>query len=517
MTANMGDDAIIVFGPSVTLAKSWVVSDLPHGVSCGNEVALQGPLPSAGSDAARGRTSESAPPSDRTIVLHAVSDPARSKHSNESSKGLVSSTSDQETERPRPVHPTESIIHRAAATFEELETNGPTTFMRKVWDTAPPDTMFDLVSVCELETDRERRRKHPEVPLHITRAKFMRDIGLTDDDLKPPPCAESSDGAQAHSSIFVVDDANRAYYGHPEDAAWRAFFTRIGRPLEDFQWLKTTVFVTDETHEELQIAAAVEASEATRCDGTETVAPMSSAAPIGSSNPYPLDHVINLQPDPAGAGSSPLRCIEKSPRRQLLASYRSVHPRPAELSFYYSNDGITGYGEASAASTTSLSPIVPLFSGTPGGDVQLALTATDTTTATRRRLDESYETAGGGAAALAGVSPMGSYEPSKCTGLSEYTPTRPAPSRYTSLPITERYSRTHAAALTSSEVSPQVPTPPIKSGREYRNEMHRNFLERKEKGIASTPAAHARTPHRPLHQPLKSQTEQPPTNELLAA
>jgi hypothetical protein len=406
-----------------------------------------------------------------------------------------------------------------------LCTGGPSAKLSKLWGVQLPDTVVELIPLCDVEEDRERRRKHPDAPLHSTRSRFVREIGLQDDAEDGTTLVDPDTG---RNLLNGLDDSKRSYYGYPEDAAWIAFFAGAGRPLEDYGWLKAQVFVDDET------VALVDA----RLTEDSGAAATALRANTSSSQQDVATSIVMAKWSVASSSTSPHRQQSKTAREELMSTYRlscskqRVEEQLAAAAvggatpIFYSSGGapaespVVHHGTdatdgavvelfpakqqvvAAADNGSAPSPSTPMVPHLSVDAVLQQRTATLSTTLSSTHSSQHP-----------GPSPLGSYDkrriaqltsPEKFSNASETQPSSSGadistpefpPSAFVSIPITDRYRPTPSPSSSSGAAIAAMP--PIKSGREYRNHMRSKFMERKEKGMIAPATILPRTPHPP--------------------
>lgn len=419
-------------------------------------------------------------------------------------------------------HPVAEIAaHKAVTVGDEVDTDpslftvGPQSAQHKSWGVQLPDSVIGLIPICDVEEERERRRKHPDAPLHSTRSRFVRDIGLQEDADDGTTLVDPDTG---RSLLLGLDDSKRSYYGYPEDAAWIAFFAGAGRPLEDYGWLKTQVFVDDET------VALVDAKL------TEDSGAAATAMRANTSNSHDVTTAIILAKwSVASASTSPLR-QSMTARDAMMSTYRlscskqkGVPEMTTPAPILYIEGGaspatasrgqLTRSGHE-GADDAAANPVVELFPQQQQDNIVVTSDVNTTTYSSallsssppRLSVDAVQQVAlsstSSSAASPPGPSPLGSYDKrriaqltsSNSEGHGDDSALEMHPSAYVSLPITDRYRPTPSSSTSSAVIAAM---PPIKSGREYRNQLRSKFLERKEMGVIAPATIMPRAPHPP--------------------
>lgn len=389
------------------------------------------------------------------------------------------------------------LQQRAEEEYVFIERGGPSRSLKKDWPTEYEDVMMDYISIHETETDREKRRRVPEAAgsYSLTRSRFMMELGLTYHDTIHP---------ETGRSIMDYDDAKRAYYGHPDDAALLAFYAAIGKPQDDPEWLKTEDFLDEETAElrnvRRQRQSAHGDGDNANSSGTHLAANTSSS--VKATSPEKRSLVASIEQEMRGASPTARDALIEEFRQSTTASnatltevvplfveddYDATAPSAAAASgspawlidMYYPNHALQSH-----SSTLELPQDAPA----PSTSVNVSsLTPGSASLHTERRDDEATD----GQSSVVydkiyHVAPRIPVKPSTGTFV-EYKASR-GPSAAVSMPITERY---RPATETTVGMSP------ILSGREYRNNIKRVFRERKEKGVATAPE-NVMTPRRPM-------------------
>lgn len=498
-------------GPSRSLRKQWQSSEIPAGPH-NDAPSQQHPehQPGEATPPSAGRIEASNPPTPSTAVVSAsVSDGARghppawydakltnlqlagTTHTQDASDAEGSSKKKRVTD----VVASSKIIsleeEDAERTVGSLCTVGPAGSLKKSWSVQLPDTVVSALDITEIEESRERRRRHPDAPLHSTRARFARDIGLQEDE-------SLADPDTGRSLLSGLDDTRRSYYGHPEDAAWIAFFMGVGRPTEDYGWLKSQVFVDEET-ESLVDPRLTEDSGA-------------AATAIRATTSASIEVAASVLLAKWSMTTSPLRTSRgANARDELLSSYRLASTVKGKSAVR--GDTMTDEGGASAPIYYASPSTVPQqvqegtsFSGV--APVELFPDRDDPMEATPLVAANPSDTSVVTLSSSHGrPSPLGSYDSRRLAQLSSSmggggasksdslllatTDVREdqqhfPPSAFVSLPITERYRPSMTSNNSCGGAHPNsaiAAMPPIRSGKEYRNQMRAKFLERKEKGV----------------------------------
>lgn len=102
----------------------------------------------------------------------------------------------------------------------------------------------NLPGIETVELERAARRHVDQsIPLLATREQFLRQLGIDTKETIHPDTG---------CSVMDVDDAHRAYFGHPEDAALAAFLRALVKPIDDPEWLKVSEFADEETAKDCQ-------------------------------------------------------------------------------------------------------------------------------------------------------------------------------------------------------------------------------------------------------------------------
>jgi hypothetical protein len=120
-------------------------------------------------------------------------------------------------------------------------------------DSAPPpdpETELEeeenpvLLQLIESSRDMRRRamRAASEDDKGLRREEFVNQLGIAYSDTIDPDTGVS---------CLDVSDADRAYYGHRDDAAFTAYRQSLVQLLDDLRWLKRERFVANSTQEDV--------------------------------------------------------------------------------------------------------------------------------------------------------------------------------------------------------------------------------------------------------------------------
>ena len=102
----------------------------------------------------------------------------------------------------------------------------------------------DPVLIQLIESSRDMRRRAQRVTHQddsLQREEFVKQLGIAYADTVDPTTG---------MSCLDSSDADRAYYGHRDDAAYTAYRTSLLQLLDDIQWLKREKFIAESVKED---------------------------------------------------------------------------------------------------------------------------------------------------------------------------------------------------------------------------------------------------------------------------
>lgn len=112
---------------------------------------------------------------------------------------------------------------------------------REVFDFLTAEDELEPQPIHVVEHVRETQRRHGVVDKDTSHAEFAAKLGIQLEDTRDPDSGQS---------VLDVSESLRAYYGDPEEEAYRVFRSYLVQLSEDDDWLKSSQFVGDSVAKE---------------------------------------------------------------------------------------------------------------------------------------------------------------------------------------------------------------------------------------------------------------------------